>query len=125
MKKALFIAFVCLSSWAFSQTPATLSGKVADAGTGETLAGASILIEGTNQQLMSDLNGYFDLSSLQPGTYTLVCQYLSYTNKKLEVEIKAGETTFVQIDLQGIDTDIIGSLNTTANQPGSSAAISK
>jgi hypothetical protein len=106
MKKALIIVFVSLSTWAFSQTAASLSGKVADAGTGETLAGASIHIEGTNRQLITDLNGYFDLSTVKPGTYTLTCQYLSYTSKKLNVEIKAGETAFVRIDLQETGMDI-------------------
>lgn len=106
MKKTLVIALLSLSTWAFSQTTASLSGKVADAGTGETLAGASIFVEGMNKQLTTDLNGYFDLSSIQPGTYTLVCQYLSYSDKKLRVEIKGGEIAFVRIDLQETGTDL-------------------
>lgn len=66
----------------------TISGIVADAGTGETLPGVSIMIEGTSLGVASDANGKFSIEV--PGdNAVLIFTYLSYATIKAPV---AGKT---------------------------------
>jgi hypothetical protein len=77
----------------------TISGKIIDKSTGEDLIGATVQIEGTDNGNVTDIEGKFDLL-LAPGTYILVCSYISFQTEKVQVEVKAGEVTFLNLVLQ-------------------------
>ena len=69
-------------------------GKIIDGKTGETLPGATVLIEGTTKGVSSDFDGNFTLGGLQPGKYNLVASYITYDNKKfIGVVVKANDVT--------------------------------
>ena len=51
------ILTVCSAATAFAQT--TVKGQVVDAETGEPLVGAAIMVEGTSQGTVTDLDGHF------------------------------------------------------------------
>ncbi|MCF8359844.1 MAG: TonB-dependent receptor [Prolixibacteraceae bacterium] len=57
---------------------ARVKGSVTDAATGETLLGASVILEGTTVGAMSDFDGNYVIDRIQPGTYNLVCKFISY-----------------------------------------------
>ncbi len=67
MKKLItLICVLTLTSWSFAQT--MLTGKVTDS-TQEPVIGASIIIKGTNQGTVTDINGKFSLkTNLNEGT---------------------------------------------------------
>lgn len=46
-----------LSSYAMAQT--TVKGQLVDAETGEPLVGAAVMVEGTTQGSVTDIDGYF------------------------------------------------------------------
>ncbi len=80
-----------------------IRGKITDAHTGETLIGASVLVEGTNTGTTSDLDGNYTLDNLKPGTYTLVFSYVSFATQKVgEVYVKAGGVTLLNVSLQPV-----------------------
>jgi outer membrane receptor for ferrienterochelin and colicin len=87
---------------AFSQT-GKISGSVVDLKSGEELLGATVLIEGTSKGAsVSVETGKYLLENIAPGKYNLICQYVSYQAKKIiDVEVKAGQTTEVNIALDG------------------------
>jgi len=64
----------------------TITGKVYDLSTGEALAGAEVIIEGTEVKTYSDLDGNFSITALQPGKYNIICSLISY-NKSLVEDI--------------------------------------
>lgn len=75
-------------------------GKIVDSKTGETLPGATVLIEGTTKGVSSDFDGNFSLAGLQPGKYTLIASYITYDNKKfIDVAVKANDVTDFNIML--------------------------
>ncbi|MBN1926721.1 MAG: TonB-dependent receptor [Prolixibacteraceae bacterium] len=57
---------------------ARITGTVTDATSGETLLGASVILEGTTIGAMSDFDGNFLIDRIPPGTYNLVCKFISY-----------------------------------------------
>jgi len=55
-----------------------IDGVVTDAATGETIPGASVRIEGTTQGAATQVDGYFFINNVRPGTYTLVVSFGNY-----------------------------------------------
>ena len=77
-----------------------LSGTIVDSKTGETLLGATVLIEGTNKGAAADFDGKFVINNVPAGKVTLIISYVSYTTKKIaDVKIAANETTDINVIL--------------------------
>lgn len=94
--KALCISavLVLVAVAAFAQ--GIIRGNVIDEQYGDPLIGANVLIEGTTQGATTDLDGNYSIEGLEPGTYKLVCSYISYQNKTITgIEVKNGEVTVV------------------------------
>ena len=72
------------SASAFAQT--TVKGQLVDAESGEPLVGASVIVEGTSQGSISDLDGYFK-QSVAPNA-TLVFKYVGYKDLKKKITQK-------------------------------------
>ena len=67
-------------SLASAQEASVLRGKVVDAATGEPLIGAQVVVTGTDQGTITDVDGQYRLG-LAAGTYSLDVQYLGYQAK--------------------------------------------
>ena len=93
------------ASWATEATEETsfgiISGQVTDAER-HTLPGATIQIESLHTGVTADINGFYKLPNLKPGTYTLKVTYVGYnpiykkvtvtnTNKVLVADIVMSE----------------------------------
>lgn len=85
MKKLclLFAIFLWASYQIFAQN--TISGKVTDAGSGEPLIGANLLIQGSSEGTITDLEGQFSLQSNQPLPWTIDISYTGYASKTLVI----------------------------------------
>lgn len=70
---------------------ASISGKVIDIETGESLAGACITIIETGTKIYTDLDGNFSFNDLNPGKYTINVNLVSYSTKEsINVDLNAG-----------------------------------
>lgn len=75
-------------------------GKIIDAKTGETLPGATVIIEGTTKGASADFDGNYILSGLLAGKYNLITSYITYDNKKIvDVVVKENDATEFNIML--------------------------
>jgi hypothetical protein len=75
-----------------------VSGKVIDKNTGESLAGAVVLVKGTNIKTYTDLEGNFTITDLTPGTYDIEVSFISYQNFEVaDVTTTADQSTSVEI----------------------------
>jgi len=104
MKKH-FLYFIILMAGILSTTMLqgqTLRGVVTDGITGETLPGANIVIVGTTQGTVTNIDGEYSLS-LSPGTVRITFRFLGYLPQTIEVTIAENETIIRNIQLQ---TDI-------------------
>ena len=79
-------------------------GTITENGSGETLIGASILIEGTSNGTATDLDGNFTLNGVRVGDHVLIISYIGYEPKRVPVTVVAGQTLTLAIDLvwQGV-----------------------
>ncbi len=99
LKKIFLFVIVNISIFASAQNGKVV-GTIVDSKTGETLPGATALIEGTNKVGSADFDGKFSINNLAPGKYVLVVSYISYNTKKItDVIVKANDVTDVNIPL--------------------------
>lgn len=84
---------------AFAQS-LTVTGKVTDATSGESLIGVSVAVKGTTTGTQTDVNGAFSLSA--PSTAALVFTYIGYA--KQEVAVNGSNT--MNVKLQVINNEL-------------------
>lgn len=85
-----FIALFLISVSGVAQT-ATIRGTVYSESTGEAVLFALVHLEGTAFGVQTDVNGFFSLTKIPAGTYTLVAQQTNYEPTKVPITVKAGE----------------------------------
>jgi outer membrane receptor protein involved in Fe transport len=94
----IFYLFLSVNYTYSQDNEGSLNGIVIDSETGETLIGVNVVLEGTSKGTATDIDGEYILKGIEPGTYTLIVSYISFTNQRITgVKIKAGES--VQIDI--------------------------
>jgi len=86
-------------SAANAQAQASLSGYVEDAPSGETLIGANVLVEQAERGASTNTSGYYTLTRLPPGTYTVRFSYVGYRTQRMEVTLTAGEERRLDVAL--------------------------
>ncbi len=90
----------------FSQT-GSIKGTITDSKTGETLIGATVLIEGTTKGTITDFDGNYLIDNLQPGQYNVICQYVSYETQTVpEVTVLEDETQTINMVLSEAVTEL-------------------
>ncbi|MCB9219847.1 MAG: carboxypeptidase-like regulatory domain-containing protein [Ignavibacteriales bacterium] len=90
----LFLSVVFSSTILFAQTTGKISGTVTDANTGAPVIGANIIIEGSTIGAAADIEGYFVILNVSPGTYTLKASAIGYSaSTLLNVRVNIDQTT--------------------------------
>ncbi len=85
---------------ASAQSLGKISGRVTDAA-GDPLVGASVAIEGTTLGASTDVDGYYYILQVRPGTYTLRVSYIGYTPTVVEnVGVEVDRTTTIDATLR-------------------------
>ena len=78
---------------------ATVSGYIRDKESGETLVGATVLLVETRQGTISNKSGYYALSEIKPGSYTIVYSFLCYERKEIAVDLKKRDSRRIDVEL--------------------------
>lgn len=95
MRRSRFLRFVVSLAFALQMivgiggpvcagTTGIVSGTVTDSATGEKLAGVNVMIEGTNLTTVTDSNGYYVITNVPPGDYTVTSSLVGYTDAMAE-----------------------------------------
>jgi len=97
---SLVILFEATAQVTTNSTKGSIYGTIVDAQTGETLVGVNVVIEGTMTGRSTDIDGKYVINGIEPGVYTLVASYVSYSKQRItNIEVKAGEQVKVDITL--------------------------
>ena len=81
----------------------TIKGQVSDASTGDVLAFANVILLKADSQIagtMTDFNGNYTFTKLQPGKYHLKVNFVGYTRaKRKNIVVTANKNTIANIKL--------------------------
>lgn len=101
MKQFFGIAFLVLllSVGAFAQN-GNIRGFLYEKETGEPLIFNGVILEGTTLGAQTDVNGYFSITRVPAGKYTIVATYLGYDTLRQEVEVKDAEIVTRKLYMQ-------------------------
>lgn len=86
----LFLSAILLLGNSFAQD-GTIRGFVYDKESGEPIIFTNVLLEGTTIGTSTDVNGYYMISKVAPGSYTLMTTNIGYDTAKVSITIKAGD----------------------------------
>jgi iron complex outermembrane receptor protein len=82
LKRIILMFSLALTSSLIAQI--TVSGTVTDASTGKALAGANVVVEGTNKGSAADANGEFTIGNVSNGS-TLTASMIGYKDMSMDV----------------------------------------
>ena len=82
LKRIILTFSLALTSSLIAQI--TVSGTVTDASTGKALAGANVVVEGTNKGSAADANGEFTIGNVSNGS-TLTASMIGYKDMSMDV----------------------------------------
>ena len=96
----------------FSQT-GTVRGFVYEAATGEPIIFTNVYFYKTSIGAATDINGYFAITQIPPGSYTLMVTYMGCDTLKLPLTIKANELVSKKLYLSK-SAFLLGEINISA-----------
>ena len=78
-----------------------IAGKVTDAATGDALIGVNVLIDGTTQGTVTDIDGNYVILNVRPGEYTIVFSYVGFQSQRISgIRVSTGQTTRYNVQMQ-------------------------
>lgn len=83
-----------------------VSGKVVDATSREEVIGATVVVKGTTNGTVTDINGVFTLSNV-PSNGTLEVSYINYKKLAVPVAGKSSFDIFLHEDAQALDEIVV------------------
>ena len=113
-KLSLFFMSAMFAATAFAAPEPTdaslgvIRGRIVDS-ENQVLPGASVVIESLHTGAVSDVNGYYSLVNLKPGTYTVKVTYVGYEPKTAQLTIKPNKTAVLDftlsdgVELKGVE----------------------
>ena len=91
----LFLSTICLA-----QHGGVVTGKLLDKEfDNNPLVFADVAIKGTSLKSTTDQTGLFFIENLADGDYTLVCSFVGYETKEINIKVVSGTSEFVKTSL--------------------------
>jgi hypothetical protein len=91
MRRFFAIALLLLLPSAVFSQLATVRGFLYDKSTAEPMIFNAVVLKGTKYGVQTDVNGYFSITQIPPGKYTLASYSVGFDTLMMEVELKADE----------------------------------
>ncbi|NOY88042.1 MAG: TonB-dependent receptor plug domain-containing protein, partial [FCB group bacterium] len=84
----------------FAAATGTIKGIMTDKETKEPVIGASVMVVGTKLGAVTDINGRYAITRVDPGTYTIKISHLEYVTQTVtDVKVQTDITTEISIGL--------------------------
>lgn len=98
--KLIFFLFCLVALEVFAQT-GIIKGRVVDKEFSEPLIGANVIILTTTLGAATDINGFYEIRNILPGTYSLRASCIGYsTITWQDIKVTASEITTLNFELE-------------------------
>ena len=88
MKKRIMLTLVCLLAaigWVAAQN-SPITGIVISAEDNEPIIGASVLVKGTTNGTITDINGQFTLTNISPTNKTIIVSFIGMETQEVTIK---------------------------------------
>ncbi len=89
--KSILLIFFFLGSIIANGQNGSIRGFVYEKSTGEPVIFCNVMLSGTSYGAATDVNGFFNVTKIKPGKYTLKVSFIGYDTKKIPVTITANK----------------------------------
>ncbi|MFQ6603994.1 MAG: TonB-dependent receptor domain-containing protein [Fidelibacterota bacterium] len=97
--RILALAIAGIVSLIAAQDHGTLSGRITDQDSQHPLIGANVFITGTSLGAATDYDGYYSISGIPAGTYSMKVTYMGYEKAGRTLVMTAGEQKHINVQL--------------------------
>ena len=125
--------FLALSSGLLGQTTGKIAGTITDAGSGDVLPGANIMLVDTRMGAAADIEGRYYILNIKPGHYNLRVDMIGYApvivenipvsiNRTIPVDVKmtpatiSGEVVVVEVERMAMKKDQTGTIKNISSE---------
>ena len=105
MKKVFVLIFVLITTLVSAQT-GSVRGFVYDKETGEPMMLTNVMLENTQIGTTTDVNGYFVLSKIKTGNYSIKVTSLGYETYTAQIKVEKNKVLALKIDLAPSATEL-------------------
>lgn len=123
----LIILGVLLGTALSAQTAATgvVTGRIAEAGSGSALPGASVVVRSLGLETATNPQGEFLLAALPAGTHTIEVSYLGYAPGTQVVTVAGGGRSNVRFELTSSDVVSMDAYQVSSIRDGTARALNQ
>ncbi len=111
----IFTSIIVWSTLILAQVPGSLIGIIKDKATGEGLPGVNVVLKGTYYGAATDINGRYNIPSINPGNYTVEISLIGYKTVQFTgIQIVSNQTKKIDVELEetvltlGQDVVVVG-----------------
>ncbi len=120
----LFLLIIFWSNPDYGQS-AEISGRVVDSTNNSPLWGANILIAGTANGTVTDMDGKYRIVNIHEGSVTILYRYIGYQAERKKIKIAAGEKIKIDLSMKPEAITVDKAIVVTAQLQGQQAAINQ
>jgi iron complex outermembrane receptor protein len=122
----LMLCLISVPNHLLAQEKNTVSGKVFDE-TGQTIPGANVSLKGSDQNVITDVNGSYLFSNVAAGSYTISATNVGYKSFEKKITVKEGESVkedlFLETESQSLKEVVVTGSSSPRSKLESSVAI--
>jgi len=96
---AFFFFFLFLGHFSLLGQSGTIRGNVYDKATGAAIIYCNVQVVGTSLGGTTDMDGFFVVPGVPPGTYQLKATYIGYDSMAVEVKVRAGSVVYQSLTM--------------------------
>ncbi|MBN1155394.1 TonB-dependent receptor [candidate division KSB1 bacterium] len=117
-KYILFIVLFSFTTLVHAGQTGKVTGVVLDGDTGTPLMAVNVIIEGTSFGAATDMDGYYAILNVPPGSYTIFASMIGYrTTRFTDVKVSVDRTTNVDFKLAQSVVDLGDEITVIAERP--------
>jgi len=102
------LLLISITSFAQQNNTGAIKGFVYDKKTGEPLIYTAVRLLGTKYGAQTDVNGYYSIPQLPPGTYQLFTTLVGYDTDKVYISVKAGQVISQKLSISAKERELTG-----------------
>ncbi len=104
-----FVLFFIVSVSAIHAQTGDVRGNLFDKDTGEPIISGNVRILGTTIGTITNIDGFFTISDVEPGSYKLVATYIGYDSLVADVKVEDGAITYKSLYMSegGVELGVV------------------